>query len=372
MKPLLRWCAIGALGLVVLEVAPRVVTIPRLAARDLNPIELDSPQHLGFEPHANLVLVPKAGYRRVTEGGKSIEHNSAGFRGPEMARDKPPGVFRIACLGGSSTYGTGPTSDATTWPRVLERELRAASPQRAFEVLNAGAPTWTSLESLVNLAARVVPYTPDLVLVYHGMNDASAALWPSPVPDNHHFRQVWPVWRKSRTEALLEHSVSYLIWRRYFTDHFAERLDANYRAIRNYAPDYVDPYGSGPLPDEGFESFRRNLTSIVAVARAHGANVAFVTQALWSDDPDSDSFWTGRNRLRAMFRMEGVQREVALALEVEVLDAAPVLLQAARAEVGSGRSQTHFAGDVHLTDLGATVLGRWIAQQLDSKAILTR
>ena len=33
-------------------------------------------------------------------------HNALGFRGEELDHPKPPGRFRIACLGGSTTYTT--------------------------------------------------------------------------------------------------------------------------------------------------------------------------------------------------------------------------------------------------------------------------
>ena len=276
---------LGALiGFLGLETLPRLVAIPRLTKDDLNPKYVDSEAHLAFEPHPQLVLVPKPGFGATSEHGKSVRHNSHGFRGPELQREKPAATFRIACLGGSSTYGTGPTSNEATWPEVLRRELIAARPELQVEVLNAGVPTWTTFESLVGLAFRVEPFAPDLVIVYHAMNDASAALWPNPVPDNSHFRQVWPILRKSPVEPWLERSITYLLLRRYATDYLHTRRDAHYRAIRDYDPEYVDPYGEGPLPEEGFRSFERNLEAIVSLARSRDAEAVLVSQAHWSEE----------------------------------------------------------------------------------------
>ena len=371
-RAVLRRCALVALGgLVLLETVPRVVDLPRLNMGALNPPYLDSDEALAFEPHANLVLVPKAGYENVNDQGKRVAHDGDGFRGAGLVRPKPAGTFRIACLGGSSTYGTGPSSNEATWPSVLERRLEEVLLGREVEVLNAGVPTWTTTESLIGLQLRVLPHEPDLVLVYQGMNDASAALWPDPRPDGSHFRSVWPVLRKSPLEPLLERSVTYLTWRRYFTDHLQQRLDGNYRAIRNYDPDYVDPYGEGPLPDVGFDTFQRNLESLVAVARGHGAEVVFVTQAVWSDDPDSDDFWSGRNRFRALRRLEARLRGVAGSLDVPVVDAAPVLLEAHRAGIERGQPVI-FADDVHLTDSGAALLGETVARELLERGLVPR
>ena len=252
----------------------------------------------------------------------------------------------------------------------MERLLGEAVPGKRFEVLNGGVPTWTTTESLISLQTRVLPYEPDLVLVYHGMNDASAALWPEPRSDGSHFRSVWPVLRKSPVEPVLEHSIPYLVWRRYFTDYLQRRIDGNYKAIRDYDPDYVDPYGAGPLPAVGFDTFTRNLESMVAVARAHGAEVAFGTQAVWSADPSPDDFWSGRNRLRALGMLEERLRAVANQLEVPLIDAAPELLEAERASAGAGEAAGVFADDVHLTDRGAALLAALVAAGLEEQGLL--
>jgi len=365
-----RGLFVGLGALVLMETLPRFVDLPRLNMEALNPPYVDSDEDLAFEPHANLVLVPKAGYENVNNRGKRVVHDEDGFRGSGLAQPKPEGVFRIVCLGGSSTYGTGPSSNEATWPAVVERLLGEAVPGKRFEVLNGGVPTWTTTESLISLQTRVLPYEPDLVLVYHGMNDASAALWPEPRSDGSHFRSVWPVLRKSPVEPVLEHSITYLVWRRYFTDYLQRRIDGNYKAIRDYDPDYVDPYGAGPLPAVGFDTFTRNLESMVAVARAHGAEVAFVTQAVWSADPSTDDFWSGRNRLRALGMLEERLRAVANQLEVPLIDAAPELLEAERASAGAGEAAGVFADDVHLTDRGAALLAALVAAELEEQGLL--
>lgn len=358
----------AAFGL--LETVPRFVHLPRINLEALNPPYVDSDEDLAFEPHANLVLVPKAGYENVNDQGKRVRHDGDGFRGEGLVRPKPPGVFRIACLGGSSTYGTGPSSNETTWPAVLQQRLAEALPGRRIEVLNGGVPTWTTTESLISLQSRVLPYEPDLVLVYHGMNDASAALWPEPRPDGSHFRSVWPVLRKSPVEPVLERSVTYLVWRRYFTDYLWRRIDGNYKAIRNYDPDYVDPYGDGPLPAVGFDTFERNLESMVAVARAHGAQVAFVTQAVWSEDPSTDDFWSGKNRMRALGKLEERLRAVASELGVALIDAAPAMLDAERAADRGSAADRIVADDVHLTDRGAAMLAALVAAGIEEQGLI--
>ena len=74
--------------------------------------------------------------------------NSLGFRGPELPRDKPPGTYRIAFLGGSTTYCAEVSGDDKTWPYLVVEALKLAHPDRRFDYINAGVPGYTTHESL--------------------------------------------------------------------------------------------------------------------------------------------------------------------------------------------------------------------------------
>ena len=56
-------------------------------------------KRLMFSPHHYLAYYPSPGYAK----GEN-RHNSLGYRGEEFAVPKPPSVYRIVCLGGSTTY----------------------------------------------------------------------------------------------------------------------------------------------------------------------------------------------------------------------------------------------------------------------------
>jgi len=103
--------------------------------------------------------------------------NAQGFRGEELTIPKPDDLFLIACLGGSSTYDEGVNDSSKTYPARLQAELRQQGWR--VEVVNAGTPGWCSRETLLNYATRVMYLDPDLLILYHGINDL---LW----------RCVWP------------------------------------------------------------------------------------------------------------------------------------------------------------------------------------
>lgn len=103
-------------------------------------------------------------------GGALYETNSAGFRGPERALRKPPGVFRIAVIGDSFAMGSGVTQEETYADR-LERALAAAHPGRRIEVLNLGLGGLAAsavVDRLVRLGLR---YDPDLIVYGYTLND---------------------------------------------------------------------------------------------------------------------------------------------------------------------------------------------------------
>lgn len=83
--------------------------------------------------------------------------------------DKPEGLKRILCLGGSTMFGT-PYQFTCNIPGILRRQLRAAYPGVQFEVINFGASAINS-NVIRHFAPRLLQFEPDLVLIYMGHNE---------------------------------------------------------------------------------------------------------------------------------------------------------------------------------------------------------
>jgi len=147
----------------------------------------DSPWRVGlyaYKPHTPM------GYRDDIS-------NNFGFRDRDIATPKPPGVFRIVCLGGSTTM-EGRTMD-TSYPKHLERLLRERFGEHV-EVVNAGIIGNTTF----NIHTRLDEYLemePDIFLFYGGVNDIS-----------HHFQ---PIWLELRDADTRRWERSYLLRRIY-------------------------------------------------------------------------------------------------------------------------------------------------------------
>jgi lysophospholipase L1-like esterase len=92
-----------------------------------------------------------------------LDHNSAGLRGREIPKQKPEGVWRIAMIGDSVTYGLG-VDAAQAFPSLLESKLNAAG-MGAVEVLNCGVPGYNPFQEYTLLKNRILGFDPDLVVM---------------------------------------------------------------------------------------------------------------------------------------------------------------------------------------------------------------
>ena len=101
-----------------------------------------------------------------------IKINSAGFRDKERIYSKDKDIFRILCLGDSSTFGVGVPS-SQTYSSFLENALneKFSSSGRRFEVINGGVNGYASAQGLGLYKYKGIRYHPDMVTFYFGIND---------------------------------------------------------------------------------------------------------------------------------------------------------------------------------------------------------
>jgi len=150
--------------------------------------------------------------------------NSLGFRGPERTRQKPPGTFRIVCIGGSNVYGAG-LNDDQTWPAQLEQRLNREGPV-PYEVFNLGVSGYNALQMTVSARQAIEKFNPDLVLFAFsnvgprfflkdtpdvaGYFDRDPTLWLEILPPELIAHPTWM--SQSAKLALLTHFHLYRFW----------------------------------------------------------------------------------------------------------------------------------------------------------------
>jgi lysophospholipase L1-like esterase len=122
---------------------------------------------LSENPILEYELRPGSSYEGVTI-------NSSGFRDREYTREKPPGVFRIAAIGDSVSFGLWVPQHAS-YPRQLEVLLNdRAAPNARFEVLNFGVTGYNVTQVVERLRTLVLDYDPDLIVYGYVLNDPQA------------------------------------------------------------------------------------------------------------------------------------------------------------------------------------------------------
>lgn len=353
------------LAVALLETLPRWFEIPGLTLKELDPVRFEY-QRARVEPHPYLAYAPKPNFRSSPAAPRQISHNSLGFRGPEIPLQKPPGVLRVVCLGGSSTYGHGPTSDATTWPARLEVYLSEALPGRTIQVVNGGCQGWSTFEMLGNLAYRALDLSPDLVIVYETINDMRCALYPGVKSDNTHWRAVW----QPLPEDPLSSSITWLLLRRTLDGGVPGDLGGF--VIRDF-DGKRDSYAWRPETERGFRNTYRNLESIATLAERNGARVLLGTQALRREDVERINPQSAADQLRAFDYVTALVRRVAERRGLPLADVQAALarrLAEQRAERGGQDSL--FTSEVHVTDEGADLIARTFADAILAAGLLER
>ena len=111
--------------------------------------------------------------------------NSLGFRGDEFSSVKPLDTYRIFMVGGSTMFGSGASSDETTISGILQKIFDSdISITQKIEVINVGMQGANSNVELDLIGEKLVTFSPDLVIVYDGLNDLRSDLAVSQIREN--------------------------------------------------------------------------------------------------------------------------------------------------------------------------------------------
>lgn len=146
--------------------------------------------------------------------------NSQGFVSTrEIPFERVDNELRVVTLGGSSTVGNGNT-DQNTYPRLLERLLQKAYPDRTVNVINAAAGGYSTIESLGYLQSRMLHWRPDVIVIMHGWNDMyyyvksdeEISRWR----ENMNLQIMWDPKATMKNEDPLPADVQYLSWSQFY------------------------------------------------------------------------------------------------------------------------------------------------------------
>ena len=260
------------------------------------------------------------------------EHNSLGYRGDEITVPKPDGVFRIVAMGGSTTYGEFIEDNDLTYPAQLEQVLREDYGYENVEVVNAGVPAYTSWESLVSLQFRVLDLEPDLIIIYHAINDINPRLTnPATYNGRNAPRGYWtgddePIPLSALYRFVLVRlgwnpPVSFKIETQFVRPDGYEDCGLEYRDEIAYCRNY-DMSAQAVMDANPPIYFDRNLRNMIFIARGNNVGVMLASWAyspLEYDFPGGD-FMTEPFRQAAVVEQNQVMATIASDLDVPYYD----------------------------------------------------
>lgn len=126
----------------------------------------DDHNKLEYEESSIVLVAPN-------QHSPTININSFGFRGEEISKEKPGDTYRIFVLGGSTTFGSGATSDTTTISGYLQKKFNESNLDINVEVINGGIPgAYSNVESFY-IKNKLLEFDPNLFIVYDGWNESS-------------------------------------------------------------------------------------------------------------------------------------------------------------------------------------------------------
>ncbi len=149
----------------------RALTSPSDTAPTLNTDENTSLRRIVQSHPDNSIIFTLRPNLDLTFIRARVVTNSCGMRSPERPIVKPPGVYRIALLGDSFTFGWGVAQEASFAQKLEDNLNRIKAGIPRFEVLNFGVPGYSTFQEVALFEERGLDFNPDAVLVYFVQND---------------------------------------------------------------------------------------------------------------------------------------------------------------------------------------------------------
>jgi hypothetical protein len=170
---------------------------------------------------------------------------------------KPPHVFRVLCLGGSTTAGE---LDTISYTAFLQKMLSEHYPGSTIEVINGGHFFYTTQHSIIEYLFTLKDLDPDVIIFFEAINDLITS-FAAPPYSSGPFREDYG------------HFLSWLGGLRYpksFEQFLAQFF---YADLRRSTPK--------PIRFTNFKSshsFERNIETIIQIAKCNGITLILSNQ----------------------------------------------------------------------------------------------
>ncbi len=314
----------------------------------------------------------RIGYDRDYERGL-VKINSLGFRGPEISITKPKGVFRIVCIGESTTFGVGCTCDKNTYPALLEQKLNGKINREdlRIEVINAGVPSYTSFQCYMLLGLEIIALKPDLIIIYTGWNDMGEGLRKGWNSDYRYGFKYQPF--KEQEKSFFQVSIfKDFIEKSYFIKRWQKWGYRMRRSIgKTFHVSFADDKATLPeceksqeVNEFAIEVWRNNVRNMIDLAKSNNIKVALFTWAQYLNDEkryvlekEGGTFSKKSIMLHTDFENRWLKSYKRYQQELgRIAQECNVLLFDAAGSYAGLDTRPLFYDEVHLTDKGNAIL----------------
>ena len=276
----------------IMEIACRIFWSERPAVSGFHFYihQVDNDLRLDFVTEDPLLMWSlKPGYQ---SGYVSI--SSQGFRAGEYEKRKPAGIFRILCLGDSSTFGYQMPL-ALTYHQQLEDRLNreAGGGGRRYEVINAGVVGYTALQGLVMYLSRGAEFTPDLVTAYFGVNEPICRFY---LNDAAIMKPDRPQWLRILVNKWLVKS-DLVRW--------VQKIFSNLKGENGFG-------ARRPTARVSAEDYRNVILRLQKACESHGARLLLISPALRTGRDSSDGRVMDIIRYRKILEKTAAEAGIAL------------------------------------------------------------
>ncbi len=319
-KKTLFACVAAVLFFAGLEAILTVLGIPA-EHRAEHPLVVDP--YVGFSSWAPLMQLQPAPSGR----GEAVMETSPAklrwFNSQSFTAEKPSGVKRVFCVGGSTTFGR-PFDDSTSYSAYLRRLLPETDPSVRWEVINAGGVSYASYRVAL-VMEELAEFEPDVFVVYSVHNEF---LERRTYPD---LIDPWPgKWvidstlRRTRTFQGIETLLSGMNVPGVSPNNSPEitALPGDVDERLNHTIGPVDYVRDEEWNADVIRHYRSNLVRMVAIARRAGASIVFIEPASNEKDcspfkSDDDHFDRGRGMFE-VGQFDSAAREFATAIDRDI------------------------------------------------------
>ena len=235
----------------------------------------------------------------------NFDTNSYGFReNKPYGIEKLPGVYRIICMGASTTFGHAASSNSATYPALLETTLSKSYPDNRFEVLNMGIPGFNILQQLILFNTETLSFKPDMVVIYSGWCDLTNIFsvedsrYEGMFVGDNRFSQ----YKEKKENKYFSDSKSAILRRvgrwQYKADKKKRKISDAYKQVtdvetrRQIMSDSITSYYNNDLYFNRYiEIYKNSLESVALIAKSKDIDVVFVTLPFVVKTSSPDSYF---------------------------------------------------------------------------------